>query len=36
MLIVHGNQDVLDKEITETGQKVFSNSEIFYLDKCAH
>ncbi len=36
VLIIHGNQDVLDKEIAQTAHKVFSNSEVFYIDKCAH
>lgn len=36
VLIIHGNHDVLDREIAETAHKVFSNSELFYIDKSAH
>lgn len=36
VLIIHGNQDVLGKNIAEIAYNVLSNSELFYIDKCAH
>lgn len=36
VLIIQGKQDVLDKSIAEKTHQLFSNSELYYIDKSAH
>ncbi|NNE33022.1 MAG: alpha/beta fold hydrolase [Winogradskyella sp.] len=36
VLIIQGKQDIIDKSIAQTADKVFQNSTLVYVDKSAH
>ncbi|MEZ4803243.1 MAG: alpha/beta fold hydrolase [Gelidibacter sp.] len=36
VLIIQGNQDVLDRKVADIANSVFPNSDLFFIDKSAH